>query len=166
MYEETGEPDSSLFEIGDADDLSLVVEEPNQAGEMVVIEEEPSPEANKRRLSVSDHFLGQMQKLLKKTTPDGGVEFLPYNSERAQDYQPTLGHAKYEPILACEDPDDETKPKQQRCMLGYAAHHGPSLVPAEIRDNWENFISNTPTAAPRLSVAPPPQFKFAAPSFY
>ena len=180
---EMGEPDSSLFEIGEPDDLALVVEEPTQEVltgtptshatsackvnmEVEIIEEEPT-QAIKRRLSVSDHILGHVQKLLKKTTADGGAEFLPYESG-VTDYQPTVSRPKYEAILATDDFDDDTedKPKKERFMLGYSAYHGSSLIPAEVRDNWEHFVANTPTAAPRLSVAPPAGFQWGNHSFY
>ncbi|CAB9524990.1 expressed unknown protein [Seminavis robusta] len=88
-------------------------------------------------------------------------------------YQPSMRKAQYEPILATDDDDDnnddkanddendKTKEEQsknkapERVMFGYAAYHGSRWIPPEILDNWEHFVTNQPTAAPRLSVARP-----------
>ena len=97
-----GEADCSLFEIGEPDDVGSILQEPTReerAGpsppaEVEIIEEEPSKESHKRRLSFSDQLFGQVQKLLKTTTADGGVEFVSYESGVVTEYQPTVQRAK------------------------------------------------------------------------
>lgn len=62
------------------------------------------------------------------------------------DYASNVLAPKYLPIL-CSDEDDEDDNNDattRRNMLGYAAYHGPSYIPAEVKDNLEHFLANHP----------------------
>lgn len=162
-----GETDASLFEIGEPDDLVAISKEPTlqerassvdaaMPREVEIIEEEPTKPSHKRRLSFSDQIFGQAHKFFKTAMDNDGMEF------RVTTYQPTIHRATYEPLRATDDNDNvnSKKPKQESSTTSTTL--GASLIPTPttVKDRWGNFVANTPTAAPRLSVAPPASFKW------
>ena len=132
--EETFPVHESVFVIGDSDseedDLRLEVE--GEEGAAV-------QNADRKDVKSNDIFVSKMED--------------PHNNYKGE-IVPTARQPKYQPILATGSDDDEGKPRLRK-MLGFAAHHGSKLIPAEIKDNVEHFLANTPTAPPRLHVAPP-----------
>lgn len=141
--------DESVFEIGDPDsdedDLHLEVEK----GE----------DDNKSNTELQNKQIHAVPETKTENVDEGFVTKMEdpcFNHKREN--IPTVRPPKYQPILATGSDDEEEevgKPRLRR-MMGFAAHHGSRLIPAEIKDNVEHFLANTPTAAPSLYVAPPP----------
>lgn len=165
-HERCEEPDESLvlFEIGDMDsddedDSLRAAEECKRAAVAAckfidVHDDDDSPLAAEeckkaavaacRIIDMNNNGSGQAKPVSQMQDPC---------YELNGDYEPTAHQPEYQAIIATGEDDDVTA--RPRRMMGFAAYHGPKFIPAEIKDNYEHWRSQTVTAAPRLAVAPP-----------
>jgi hypothetical protein len=139
--EKTFPVDESVFVIGDSDseedDLRLAVEGVEDG--TVQNAKVEGVQTDKKDVKSNGIFVSKMEDHRNN-----------YTGENI----PTVRQPRYQLILATGSDDEEGQPRLRK-MLGFAAHHGSKLIPAEIKDNVEHFLANTPTAPPRLHVAPP-----------
>lgn len=186
---EIGEPDDHDFALVTAEPIQTIppfdAMKDACITDIEIIEEEPLYPP-KRRVSMPDQILGRVQKLLQQ---DKDLKYVPYNtgvtecnpskllrlankneptSDKGQDNgsegrSTTIGMCLGGKCQAVRDGEDEEygepcSPKKQR--LGPSTHQRRSSSLPRLGENWSQFVASTPTAAPKLSVAPPAALKW------